>query len=145
MISCHGIPRIAICIFIGVTPQGHHLGGGRAIKRDRKESVQSKKGYPSRKFYICFSITQSFFFGFSWSSDSITASNKKGTSQKEPTSVSEITIHYLHKNIKISLLCQMSKNAIGLKMWFSTSVDITWYTEAAIYAKNLYPSHSIVS
>ena len=32
-----------------------------------------------------------------------------------------------------------------LKMWFSTSVDITWYAEAAIYGKNLFLSHSIVS
>ena len=30
-------------------------------------------------------------------------------------------------------------------MWFSTSVDITWYTEAAIYTKTLLSSHSVVS
>ena len=32
-----------------------------------------------------------------------------------------------------------------LKMWFSTTVDITWYAKVAIYAKNRFPSHSIVS
>ena len=32
-----------------------------------------------------------------------------------------------------------------LKMWFSTSVDIKWNGEAAIYTKNLLSSHSIVS
>ena len=126
----------------------------KAAKRHRKENVQSKNWYPSHKFFcpLC-PVTQSFLLGFSWSSDSITASNKKCTSKKEPTSVSEITIQYLHKNIKIPLLCQcglfinaeVSKNSIGLKMWFSTSVDITWYAEAVIYAKNLFPSHSIVS
>ena len=30
-------------------------------------------------------------------------------------------------------------------MWFSTSFDITWYAEAAIHAKNLRFSYSIVS
>ena len=57
------------------------------------ESVQSKKWYPSHKFFYALCPgTQSFLLGFSWSSDSITASNKKGISKKEPTSVSEITI-----------------------------------------------------
>ena len=135
------------------------MGRGReykkeATKKHRKESVQSKKWYPSHKFsYVLFSVTQSFLLGFSWSSESITASNKKCTSKKEPTSSSEITIQYLHKNVKIPLPYQcglfinaeVSKNLIGLKMWFSTSVDIKWYAEAAIYAKNLSPPHSIVS
>ena len=123
-------------------------------KRHRKESVQSKKWYPSHKFfYVLFSVTQSFLLGFSWSFDSVTANNKKCTSKKDPTSVSEITIQYLHKNIKIPLLCQcwlfinaeVFKKSIGLKMWFSTSVDITWYAEAAIYVKNIFLPHSIVS
>ena len=35
-------------------------------------------------------------------------------------------------------VAEVSKNSIVLKMWFSTSVDITWYTEAVIYAKNLF-------
>ena len=114
----------------------------------RKESVQSKKWYPQHKFFdVLFSVTRSFLLGFSWSSDSITASNKNCTFKKEPTSVSEITIQNLRKNIKIPLLCQcglfinaeVSKNSIGLKMWFSTSVDITWYAEAAIYAKKSFP------
>ena len=39
-----------------------------------------------------FSVTQSFLLHFSWSFDNTTASNKKSTSKKEPTSVSEITI-----------------------------------------------------
>ena len=32
-----------------------------------------------------------------------------------------------------------------LKVWFSTTVAITWYAEAAIYTKSLVFSHSIVS
>ena len=84
-------------IFIGAIPQARHLESRRestkkATKRHRGR-VQSRKWYPSHKFfYILFSVTQSFLLGFSWSSDSITAINKKSTSKKEPTSVSEITI-----------------------------------------------------
>ena len=63
--------------------------------------------YPSHKLlYVLLPVTQSSLLGFSWSSDSITASNKKSTSKEEPTSASEITILYLHKNIKIPLLFQ---------------------------------------
>ena len=51
-------------------------------KWHKKEGVQSKKWYPSPKFFcVLFSVTQSFVFSqFSWSSDNITASNKKNTS-----------------------------------------------------------------
>ena len=38
----------------------------------------------------------------------------------------------MHKCLKIQLC---------LKMWFSTSVDITWYAKVAIYATNIFPSH----
>ena len=41
----------------------------------------------------------------------------------------------MHKYQKIQLC---------LKMWFSTSIDITWYAEAVICAKNLFHSCSIV-
>ena len=150
MVSSHRIPPIAI---IGIIPQGRHLGD-TSTKRHRKERVQSKKWYPSHRFFcVLFSVTQSFLLGFSWGSDIITGNNKKCTPKKEPYSVSELTIQYLHTNIKIPLLCQcglfinaeVSKNSIGLKMLFSTFVDITWYAEAAIYAKNIFHSHSIVS
>ena len=77
-------------------------------KCHRKERLQSRKWCPSHKvFYLLFSVTQSLFLlGFSWNSDNITASNKKSTSKKEPTSASEVTIKYLHKNIVIPLLYQ---------------------------------------
>ena len=89
--------------------------------------------------------------GFSRSSKNITASNKKSTSRKELTSVSKITLWYLGKNIVILLLyrcalfihTRMSKNSILSKDVISTSFDITWCTEPAIYAKNLLFSHSI--
>ena len=141
MVSSHRIPPIAI---IGIILQGRHLGD-TSTKRHR---------YPSRRFFcVLFFVTQSFLLGFSWGSDTITGNNKKCTPKKEPNNVSELTIQYLHTNIKIPLLCQcglfinaeVSKNSIGLKMLFSTSVDITWYAEAAIYAKNIFHSHSIVS
>ena len=49
-------------------------------------------------FYALFSVTQSLFLlGFSSSPDNITANNKKSTSKKVPTSMSEITIKYLLK------------------------------------------------
>ena len=58
----------------------------------------------------------------------------------------------MHKNIIIPLICQCGlfmqhvcpKIQLCIKMWFFTFFDVTWYTEAAIYAKNLF-SHSIVS
>ena len=84
-------------------------GEGEDKQSDRKweEGVQSKKWCHSNKFfYVLFSVTQSFLFCFSWSSDNITVSKKKSTSKKEPTSMSEITISYLHKNIIVPLLCQ---------------------------------------
>ena len=69
--------------------------------------MESKKWYPSHKFFcILFPVTQLFFLSFSRSSDSITVSNKNKTSKKEPTSEFEITIKYFRKNSKIPLLCQ---------------------------------------
>ena len=95
-------------------------------KWHRKEGVQSKKVMSSRKFfYVRFSVTPFLLFllGFSWSSDNITVSKKESTSQGEPTSASEITLQYLHKNIIIPLLCQcgffihtkLSKNSCVFK------------------------------
>ena len=111
--TSHRIPPIAIlCIFIGAIQQVRQLG--RWVDKEsnkkwnRKEGVQSKKRCPSLKFFcVLFSVTQSLFLlGFSSSSDNITASNKKSTSKKKSTSVSEISIYYLHKNIIMLLLCQ---------------------------------------
>ena len=86
----------------------------------RKEGVQSKKWYPSHKFfYALFSVTQSWFLlGFSSSPCKITASNKKSSSKKVPTSISEMTIKYLHKNIKIPPLYQ--------SVFFIQSVTNSW-------------------
>ena len=100
--------------------------------------MQSKKLCPSNKFfYVLFPVTQSLFLlGLSWSPENITASNKKSTSKKKPTSVSKITMQYFHKNILIPLLFQCElfiqhvflKIQLCLKMLFFTSSDITWYS-----------------
>ena len=80
----------------------------KSSKWKRKEGVQSKQWCPSHKFlYVLFSVTQSLFLhGISSSSNNITVSNKKSTSKKDPTGASEIITQYLHKNIKIPLLCK---------------------------------------
>ena len=52
----------------------------------------------------------------------------------------------MHKNIIIPLICQCGLliQHVSLKiqscimMWFFTSLDITWYAEVTIYAKNLF-------
>ena len=105
-------------------------------KWHRKEGVQSRKWYPSEKFfYALFSVTQSLFLlGLSSSPGDITTSNKKSASKKVPTSISQIILKYLHKNIIIPPLCQCRlfvqnvclKIQLRLKMWFFTSFDITW-------------------
>ena len=108
--------------------------------------MQSKKWRLSHKFfYLLFAVTQSFLLDFSCSSDNITGSNTKSTSKKGPTSVFEITMQYLLKNIKIYLLCQCGlfnihvcpEIQLCLKMWFSTLFHITWYAEAAINVKKI--------
>ena len=113
MVSSHRIPTITIlCIFIGAIQQVSQLGRGRentkkATENDiERRACSQKKLYPSHKFFfVLFSVTQSLFLlGLSWSPD-VTASIKKSTSKKQPTSISEITISYLHKNI-IPLLFQ---------------------------------------
>ena len=114
-------------------------------KRDRKWGVQSKKWCPSHKFfYVLFSVTQSLFLlDFSSSPGNITAaSNKKSTSKKVPTSISEITMKYLYENVIIPLLCQCGlliqnmcpKIQMRLKMWLSTSFDITWQTGTSFFS-----------
>ena len=107
----------------------------------RKEDVRWKKWCLSHKFlyvshkflYVLFPVTQSLFLlGFSSSPGNITASNKKSTSKKVPTSISEITIKYLHKNIIIPPLGQSGlliqnvclKIQLCLKMWF---FYLLWY------------------
>ena len=97
-------------------------------KWDRKEGVSRKKWCPSHKFLsVLFSVTQfSFLPGFSSSPGNITASIKQNTSKKVPTSISEITIKYLHKNLRIPPLCQSGlfiqnvslKIQLLLEMWF---------------------------
>ena len=144
MISSHRISTITILsIFIG-TIHGYSIigtrydtwegGGNRKRKqRHKKIDVQSKKWCPSlRFFYVLFSVIQSFLYGLSWSSHNVTASSKKNTSKKEPISLFEITIQYLHKNIIIPLLCQcglfahtcLSKNSIASK---EVIIYLLWY------------------
>ena len=160
MILLHRIPHIAIlCVFLGAIQQVRPLGrGGVNEESDKKwrrnEGVQSKKWCPSHKFfYVLFSVTQSLFLlGFSWSLDSITASNKKNTSKKEPTSVSEVTTIFAPKKFNSTNLSMwvvyatsVSKNSVMYQDVIFTSFDTTWYAEAAIYAKHLLFSLSIVS
>ena len=67
--------------------------GERVDEESNKNDIElraAKNWFPSPKlFYSRFSVTQSFLLGFSW-----------------PIIVSEIITSYLHKNIKIPLLCQ---------------------------------------
>ena len=114
------------------------IGKGEGVDEEgnrkwhRNEGVQSKKWCLSHKLiYVLFSVTQSLLLlGFSWSSDNITANNKKNTYKKEPTRASELIRLYLHKNIIIPLLCQCgvfihvcaSKNSI-----VSKDVIFFWY------------------
>ena len=100
IISSQGIPTTAILrIFIRKIKQVHHFGRGKGVDEEsnkkwhRKDDVQSKKWCPSHKFfYVFFAVTKSFLLGFWCSSDNITASDKKSTSKKEPTSLFEITM-----------------------------------------------------
>ena len=51
-------------------------------KWHKKEGVQPRKWcFPHKFFYAPFCVTQFFHVGFSWSSDSITAYEKKNTSK----------------------------------------------------------------
>ena len=119
------------------------LGKGEGVdaennkKWHRKEGVQLKRWCASHKFFYAlysFFIPSLFLPGFSSSPGNITASKKESTFEKVPTSKSEITIKYLHKNIIISPLCQCGlfiqnvrlKIQLHLKMSFFTSFYITW-------------------
>ena len=89
-----------IMYFYGAISPNTSLGKREGVDKEsnkkchRKERVQSKKWCSSHKFfYVPFPVTHSLFLlGFSWSSDNIKMSNKKSTSKKEPTSVSEVAI-----------------------------------------------------
>ena len=93
--------------------KGQGVDEERNTKWHRKEDVQSKNRCPLHKFfYALFSVTQSLsLLGFSWGRSNITASNKKSTSKKGPTSVSEITIYY--NSTKIT----QKYNPTTLSMW----------------------------
>ena len=84
---------------------------GWESKWRKQQKVAQKGGRPVRKvmpfsqIFLCTFFSNSqylFLLGFSWSHN-ITASNKKSTSKKEPTSAS---IWRLYKNIIILLICQ---------------------------------------
>ena len=157
MISSQRIPPITILyIFIGAIPKVSQLGRGRSRRRKhthRMKGVQSKKWYSLHKLlHVLFSVIQSFPLGFSWSSGNITANNKKSTSKKESTCVSEITKKYLHKNIiesttllmwgvykYISLSKNVFKDVIFYLRWYNVTCCGS-YT-----CKKYFSSHSIVS
>ena len=87
---------------------GRVVGEEGNKKWHRKEGVQSKKWWPSRKFFydVLSSATQSFISSWFLIKLWLYYSEKKSQFKKKSTSVSEITISYLHKNIIIPLLCQ---------------------------------------
>ena len=102
---------------------GREKTNKRNRKWHRKEGVQSKKACLSHKSLdVFFCVIQSFLLGFWWNPD-ITVNKKKSTSNKEPTSISDIIVSYLYKNIIIPLLCQCwlfvhicaSKNSLVFK------------------------------
>ena len=140
MISSHRIPSIAILwIFIFINQYYDHsastsLGKGEGVDEEinkkwhRKEGAQSKKWCPSHKFfYALFSVTQTLFLlGFASNPGSITATNKKNTSKEVPTSISEITIIYLHKNI-IPPLCQCGMFIQIVSKNSTASEDVIFY------------------
>ena len=108
-------------------------------KWHRVKGVQPKKWCSSHKFfYVLFSVTQSFLFGFSWSSDNIARSNKKNTSGSL-----SVYLRQLYNNVGCLYIHVCLKMLLYLKMEFFTSFDITWYAEVAIYTKFIF-SHSIV-
>ena len=133
---------------------GRVVGEEGNKKWHRKEGVQSKKWWPSRKFFydVLSSATQSFISSWFLIKLWLYYSEKKSQFKKKSTSVSEITISYLHKNIIIPLLCQfglfvntcVSKNSIVSKdlifylLWFNA---IRWSSHIC---KNFF-SHSLFS
>ena len=136
MISSHRIPSIAILwIFIFINQYYDHsastsLGKGEGVNKKwhRKEGAQSKKWCLSHKFfYALFSVTQTLFLlGFASNPGSITATNKKNTSKEVPTSISEITIIYLHKNI-IPPLCHCGMFIQIVSKNSTASEDVIFY------------------
>ena len=136
--TTHRIPPISIlCIFIGPIQLVRHLGKGREkeTKSDiERRACSQKKWCPSHKFsYIHFSVT-----------DNLTANNKKSTSKKDATIVSEITIQYLHKNIIILLLCQCGLNFLKFQLKWKIVKYFARLKQRAALRKlfSLSPSHS---
>ena len=113
-------------------------------KWHKKEGMQSRKWCPSHKFlYVLYSLAQSFLLGFWRNSNNTTANSKKNTSKKESISVSETIWVQISANVGCFYIHVCLRIQLCLKMWFSTSFDIMWCVEIAIYAKNLF-SDSIV-
>ena len=74
--------------------RGHSASTSLSTKKATKNDIEwracSQKRCPSyRFFYVFLAVTQFFLLYFS---DNITVSNKNSTFNKEPTSLSEITI-----------------------------------------------------
>ena len=96
-IITHNTTHSNMCIFIGAISQSTSLGKWEEVdkestKKTYKGELAVKKVMSLTQIFLLFSVTQSFLFGFSRSSYSITESSKKSTSKKKYTSVSEITI-----------------------------------------------------
>ena len=120
---------------------GRGVDEGSNKKRHKREGVHSKKWCLSPKFfYILYSVTQFFSFLVSHKAPIILQWATKRAHPRKCLYYNSTTLSmwvvYTHVCLKFQLC---------LKIWFSASFDITRYAEAAIYAKNLLFSHSIVS
>ena len=161
MVSSRRISSIAIFCTCHSASTLHQVERGREKTTKVTENdiewracSQKSDAFHTNSSVFFFSVTQSFLLGFSWSSDDITVSKKKSPFKKEPTSISEITISYLHQNIIIPLLCQcglfihtcvstnsvMSKDVIFYLFWYDL---MRWSSH--VCKKNLLFSHSLES
>ena len=140
-------------MFIGAIQQVLHLE--RRVDKEsnkkwhRRDGMQSKKGCLLHIFPLFFFVTQSLFLlGSSESSDNITKSNKKSTSKAYQCIWNNFIIfaqkYYSFITLSSGLFIDTCVPKNSIKIWISTSFDIAWYAEAAIYAKNLLFSHSVV-
>ena len=147
--------------------QVRHLGRGTENEESNRKLYRTKEGVQSKKVislaqillytFFCDSIFPSWFLMKLW----------WYYSEEEVEHIQERAYQYIWNNYIINTekyhnFTYLSmwvvytyihvplKIKLYLKMWFSTSFDITWYGEASIYTKNLFLiktsfSHSIVS
>ena len=105
-----------------------------------------KSDIPHSNSSIYFFLWLSLSF---WFSHEVLMVLQQATKRAHPKKSLPVYLKQLHNIYFVKVGClwryRCLKFQSHLKMWFSTSIDIMWYPEAAIYAKNLFGSHSIVS